>query len=146
MIQIELIRQLHNQLKLQDAKRRAYQEMYQETYQETSDAGKRLMHLKAESLKAQGKWDYYNNCPLVPDKLLIEMLKEDQMTMNDEELKALMRATHTEGYPCDLRQLVEAVQALEREACAKLVEIFDRTFQTGGGIAGSIRARGVNDT
>ena len=37
------------------------------------------MHLKAESLKAQGKWDYYNNCPLIPDKLLIEMLKEDGM-------------------------------------------------------------------
>jgi hypothetical protein len=31
----------------------------------------------------------------------------------------------------------------EREACAKVVEIFDRTFQTGGGIAGSIRARGM---
>ncbi len=30
----------------------------------------------------------------------------------------------------------------EREECAKLVEIFDRTFQTGGGIAGSIRSRG----
>jgi len=30
----------------------------------------------------------------------------------------------------------------EREECARAVEIFDRTFQTGGGIAGSIRARG----
>lgn len=34
------------------------------------------------------------------------------------------------------------VAAKEREECAKLVEIFDRTFQTGGGIAGSIRSRG----
>ena len=32
--------------------------------------------------------------------------------------------------------------AAEREACAKAVEIFDKTFKTGGGIAGSIRARG----
>jgi hypothetical protein len=63
--------------------------------------------------------------------------------MTDEELKALMLATRTEGYPEDLRPLVEAVQATEREECAKLVEIFDRTFQTGGGIAGSIRARGM---
>ena len=62
--------------------------------------------------------------------------------MTDEELKALMLATRTEGYPEDLTPLVEAVQAAEREECAKLVEIFDRTFQTGGGIAGSIRARG----
>ncbi len=34
------------------------------------------------------------------------------------------------------------VAAAEREACAKVVEVFDRTFQTGGGIAGAIRARG----
>jgi hypothetical protein len=31
----------------------------------------------------------------------------------------------------------------EREECAKVVEIFDRTFQTGGGIASAIRARGM---
>lgn len=35
----------------------------------------RGMRIKSESLKAQGKWDYYNNCPLVPDKLRNEMLK-----------------------------------------------------------------------
>lgn len=63
--------------------------------------------------------------------------------MTDEELKALMRATRTEGYPEDLRPLVEAVQALEREECAKAVEIFDKTFNTGGGIASAIRARGM---
>jgi hypothetical protein len=40
--------------------------------------------------------------------------------MTDEELKALMLATRTEGYPEDLRPLVEAVQATEREACAKV--------------------------
>ena len=34
------------------------------------------------------------------------------------------------------------IAAAEREACAKAVEIFDKTFKTGGGIAGSIRARG----
>lgn len=45
--------------------------------------------------------------------------------MTDEELKALMRATRTEGYPCDLRQLVEAVQALEREACAQIGDGYD---------------------
>lgn len=42
-----------------------------------------------------------------------------------------------------LMELVSVSAAAEREECAKLVEIFDRTFQTGGGIAGSIRARGV---
>ena len=39
-------------------------------------------------------------------------------------------------------KLCELVAAAEREACAKAVEIFDKTFKTGGGIAGSIRARG----
>ena len=38
---------------------------------------------------------------------------------------------------------LEWATSLEREECAKLVEIFDRTFQTGGGIASSIRARGM---
>ena len=41
-----------------------------------------------------------------------------------------------------LMQFAHLVAAAEREACAKAVEIFDKTFQTGGGIAGSIRARG----
>ena len=47
--------------------------------------------------------------------------------------------------PGDVTQLVKRFAALvaaaEQEACAKTVEIFDKTFQTGGGIAGSIRAR-----
>ena len=38
---------------------------------------------------------------------------------------------------------LEWAMSLEREKCAKLVEIFDRTFQTGGGIASAIRARGM---
>lgn len=107
------------------------------------------MHLKAESLKAQGKWDYYNNCPLVPDKLRNQMLKEEQMTMNDEELKALMRATRTEGYPEDLRPLVEAVQAMEREACAMVAEEATASWtqhiynDACMHIAAAIRARGM---
>ena len=40
------------------------------------------------------------------------------------------------------RTILDAAVLTEREACAKTVEIFDKTFQTGGGIAGSIRARG----
>jgi hypothetical protein len=47
------------------------------------------------------------------------------------------------GYESELFQrFAGLVAAAEREACAKTVEIFDKTFQTGGGIAGSIRARG----
>ena len=42
----------------------------------------------------------------------------------------------------ELEMFAALVAAAEREACAKAVEIFDKTFQTGGGIAGSIRARG----
>ena len=41
-----------------------------------------------------------------------------------------------------LMQFAALIAAAEREACAKAVAIFDKTFQTGGGIAGSIRARG----
>ena len=41
-----------------------------------------------------------------------------------------------------LHWFAKEAAAAEREACAKTVEIFDKTFQTGGGIAGSIRARG----
>jgi len=44
--------------------------------------------------------------------------------------------------PQDLERFAALVAAAEREACARGVEIFDRTFQTGGGIAGSIRSRG----
>ncbi len=39
--------------------------------------------------------------------------------MNDADLEALMRATGTEGFPSDVRRLVEAVQAAERERCAR---------------------------
>ena len=60
--------------------------------------------------------------------------------MTDEELKALMRATRTEGYPCDLRQLVEAVQALEREACARIGDGYDYGDRNCGD---EIRARGM---
>jgi hypothetical protein len=49
------------------------------------------------------------------------------MTMTQEQLEALMRATGTEGYPSDVRRLVEAVQAAERERCAKLCEQWDAT-------------------
>jgi hypothetical protein len=94
MIQIELIRQLNDQLKLQDAKKRAYQEI-------STASGERLMHLKAESLKAQGKWDYYNNCPLIPDKLLVEMLKEDGMIECYKEPDGIIRV---ESYRVGSRQ------------------------------------------
>jgi hypothetical protein len=60
--------------------------------------------------------------------------------MTDEKLKALMRATRTEGYPCDLRQLVEAVQALEREACAQIGDGYDYGDRNCGD---EIRARGM---
>lgn len=39
-------------------------------------------------------------------------------------------------------RVAQLVAAAEREACAKAVEVFDRTFQTGGVIAHAIRARG----
>jgi hypothetical protein len=42
----------------------------------------------------------------------------------------------------EIERFAALVAAKEREECAKVVEIFDRTFQTGGGIAGYIRARG----
>jgi hypothetical protein len=47
-----------------------------------------------------------------------------------------------ERFTIKLERFAALVAAAEREECAKVVEIFDRTFQTGGGIAGSIRARG----
>ena len=69
--------------------------------------------------------------------------------MTDEELKALMRATLTEGYPEDLRPLVEAVQAMEREACAKVCEDNADCCNLGSPLytilssnAAAIRARG----
>ena len=43
----------------------------------------------------------------------------------------------------EIERFAALVAAAEREECAKVVEIFDRTFQTGGGIAGAIRARGI---
>jgi hypothetical protein len=61
--------------------------------------------------------------------------------MTDEELKALMRATRTEGYPCDLRQLVEAVQALEREECASVAEWILKMPQND--VSAAIRERGM---
>lgn len=42
----------------------------------------------------------------------------------------------------DLQYFANLVATAEREACAKAVEVFDRTFQTGGVIAHAIRARG----
>jgi hypothetical protein len=38
-------------------------------------------------------------------------------------------------------KLCELVAAAEREECAQAVEVFDKTFQTGGVIAHAIRAR-----
>ncbi len=35
--------------------------------------------------------------------------------LTDDEIEALLRKTRTEGYPSDLRALVHAVQAAERE-------------------------------
>lgn len=63
--------------------------------------------------------------------------------MTDEQFKALC---NTYGFAPSraLRELIDCVRAQEIEACAKAVEIFDKTFQTGGGIAGSIRARKEN--
>lgn len=56
MIHIDLIRQLNEQLKLQDAKRRAYQEI-------STARKERLTHLKAESLKE----DQMIECYIEPD-------------------------------------------------------------------------------
>jgi hypothetical protein len=42
-----------------------------------------------------------------------------------------------------LARFAALVAAAEREACAKRVEVFDRTFNTGGVMAGAIRARGL---
>ena len=44
-----------------------------------------------------------------------------------------------------LERFAALVAAAEREACAKRVEVFDKTFQTGGGIADAIRARGEQE-
>jgi len=41
----------------------------------------------------------------------------------------------------ELEDFAAFVAAAEREACAKAVEVFDKTFQTGGVIAHAIRAR-----
>lgn len=51
---------------------------------------------------------------------------------------------HSCGPDCDRPACVNVRRAVEREreACAKAVEVFDRTFQTGGVIAHAIRARG----
>ena len=37
-------------------------------------------------------------------------------------LEALMRTTRTDGYPEDLLPLANAIEAAEREACAKVAE------------------------
>lgn len=42
----------------------------------------------------------------------------------------------------ELMRFADLVAAAERESCAKRVEVFDKTFRTGGGIADAIRARG----
>ncbi len=60
------------------------------------------------------------------DKTKVDAWKNDFWTITQDELE----------------RFAALVATKEREACAKVVEIFDRTFQTGGGIAGSIRARG----
>lgn len=66
-------------------------------------------------------------------KILVEVKKSDERFIN------LFKINN------ELIELIQKAKSQEREECAKVVEIFDRTFQTGGGIAGSIRARG-NDT
>ena len=66
--------------------------------------------------------------------------------MNREEIIRMAREAGFSEWavrtPQDLERFAALVAAAEREECAKLVEIFDRTFQTGGGIASAIRARG----
>lgn len=64
--------------------------------------------------------------------------------MTDKELEALMRATGTEGYPSDVRRLVEAVQAAERERCAAVCdgvrEAADHAARDGHRKAGAMAA------
>ncbi len=61
--------------------------------------------------------------------------------MTDEELKALMLATRTEGYPEDLRPLVEAVQATEREECARVAAWILKMPEND--VSAAIRGRGM---
>jgi len=42
--------------------------------------------------------------------------------MTDSEIGILLNQTRTEGYASDVRALVHAVQAAERERCAKLCD------------------------
>jgi hypothetical protein len=60
--------------------------------------------------------------------------------MTDAELEALMRATGTEGFPSDVRRLVEAVEAQERERWASAAENYDLGTVDGHAIAAIIRA------
>lgn len=54
-----------------------------------------------------------------------------------------MRATGTEGYPSDVRRLVDAAQAAERERCAKLPRLPTPRVLASGTIAGkAIELRG----
>ncbi len=71
--------------------------------------------------------------------------------MNDEEIcdalgwprrAAEVLAADSEGLLPRIRAVVREAERREREACARVVGVFDKTFQTGGGIAGAIRARG----
>lgn len=91
----------------------------------------RAMRIKPESLKAQGKWDYYNNCPLISDKLRNEMLKKERMKREDIIRMAReagfeqnsLGMTYTSGsLPELLERFAALVAAKEREECALIVE------------------------
>lgn len=62
--------------------------------------------------------------------------------MNRDDIIRMAREAGSIDSEEVIQTVWNAFAAAEREACAKTVEIFDKTFQTGGGIAGSIRARG----
>jgi hypothetical protein len=42
--------------------------------------------------------------------------------LTNDEIEALLRKTQTEGYPHDVRALMHAVQAAERERLAKMID------------------------
>ncbi len=42
--------------------------------------------------------------------------------ISDDEIETLMKSTMTDGYPSDVRRLIEAVQAAERERAKVLID------------------------
>jgi hypothetical protein len=73
--------------------------------------------------------------------------------MNREEIIRMAREVGMQGMLTDVVTTIDELErfvalveeraaAAEREACAKVMEIFDKAANTGGCIASAIRARG----